>query len=39
MGLLDPVLRERGREWGGGGGGGIKGAELAFVLLQHDAPA
>ena len=25
--------------WGRGGSVGIKGAELAFVLLQHDAPA
>ena len=28
-----------GRGAGSWGGGGIKGAELAFVLLQHDAPA
>ena len=38
MGLLDPVLRGGGAG-SGGGSGGIKGAELAFVLLQHDAPA
>ena len=37
MGLLDPVLREGAGSVGGSGG--IKGAELAFVLLQHDAPA